>query len=240
MNYPRGLPSWIVNLKLKYLEPVRVPEKLEEYFFYLYLRADVDNVEQKFLKINLSPKRLERLKKLHAKDFEKYKKVFQQWSESRKTSQLFLELEEQMQVFQRPVDFKGKDDVDYDDNFQIRDKSFSFLPLPIFIANQFLFLDEPVKPPDNVVEYFCYYYFTNSNLCTFDEDWLYWNSKWKSLNADRRKIIMDNFELTRENFYFCHDAWKRSLNSNDCENFAAYEKLREQIKLLIKTPDLQN
>jgi len=237
MANPCGLPAWIVNLKLNYLEPVAVPQDVAEYYYFVYSRGSVPDPEKSFSEIKFPRGALERLEKIHEKDYLRYQATVKKWEASRKTqlSKEFLQLEWEMQSLQPVLDtpllkFSKP---------QIRERKHFSLPLPKFICNQFLFADEPVKPPENVLEYYCYYerdWDKNDKRIRvepFDQAPLSWSSVWTRLSTDKRESAEKKKKALRNAWFHAHEIWVTNLESRGLKGkFATFTELRDKIKML--------
>jgi hypothetical protein len=231
-RFPCGLPSWIVNCKLKYLEPIPIPESLEDFFFFVYLRLDVADPKKQFPLYGLTPKQLQKLDVLYNSHRCKYERVYAKWNENRYLSARFIDLELKMSQLLPVVTFENTT-FEKDPNVQIRSKTFDLLPLPKFMAKQFLFGKEPVKPPDLIDEYYCYYE-RNWNIernVTFDENPTKWADLWNRCSA-RKSIndsVMHNFLSLKENFDVAHESWLKTLSQEENQKFSAFKMLRSEI-----------
>jgi hypothetical protein len=231
-KFPCGLPSWIVNYKLKYLEPIPIPEELEDFFFFVYLRLDLDNVKHNFNLYGLSAKQLEKLSILHNEQRIKYLSTLDHWRNNRRVSAHFEHLENEMAKLLPKVKF-SQCGFEKDPNFQIRFRDYAFLSLPKFIANQFLFGKEPVKPPDSVEEYFCFYernWNSERKSFTFDENPQKWRETWQYCSSRKHfDRVPNNFLSMKENFDVCHETWQRTLSIEEKQNFRNFKTLRSEI-----------
>jgi hypothetical protein len=236
MTYPNGLPAWIVNFRLKYLEPIAVPEKFEEYVFFVYQRTSVADPVESFSKLKLCPNQMKKLLTSHQRDLEEYKHVYQQWLNSRKVSDEFLKLE--LQMFEILKEFP---DIPFEiypfiSKFNVVEKrEHVSLPLPKFIANQFLFLNEPIRPPNSIEEYLCYYETSwdhERSRGTFDETPDKWDRAFYRKSSEEKLNLVKNFDTLKHNYDVVHDTWKRTLTVDQMQKFSEYCILRDQIKML--------
>ena len=230
MAYPCGLPAWIVNSKLSYLEPVPVPSVLAEYYYFVYLRTSVPDPSASFSAASFKARQRQTLSNIHQADLKEYKKAVAAWKKNRKECQKFLELEREMKKLQpllkTPL-LKGP-------KIQIRkERRHLSIPMPKFICNQFLFADEPVEPPKNVIEYFCYYErnWEEEEREPFDQDPEVWSALWKRQTGKARQLVEKNLKDLINNFVAAHDVWLSNLGDLE-DHFKKYKNLRDEIKRL--------
>lgn len=233
--YPNGLPSWIVNYKLRYLEPIPIPKCVKEYYMFVYLRSSNEDLNAV---AGLSKDCQNKIYLIHNNDLKNYQTRLRIWESSRNLSSEFLKLEREMHDLQPTV---ALDNFDIK-NCQTRVREHYSNSLPKFIANQFLFGNEPVEPPSSLLEYYCFYerswdsertiFTIDGKLTTYDENPGLWDKKWKRLSADFKSSITLKWDVLRNNYQEAHDTWKRCLNFEDQQKFMKFCVLRENIKKL--------
>jgi len=217
---PAGLPSWIINCKLKYMEPIPIPKSLAEYYFFVDQQKD-------FIQDNQRLDRNPTLVRNHKESLEKYERVIAAWipgsavdADCRKE---FLNLESQMRNLLPTAEFQSPTDV----RKVCRDRIHCSIPLPKFICNQFLFGDEPIKPPEDICVFNWYYGRNWSNRSNHTD-------KYHEKRADiRNKKMLQQLQTDLFNVYpETHKKWYDRLSSDAKIVFKKYNQLRTQIKKL--------
>lgn len=215
------------------MEPIPIPKEVSEYYYFVYQRTEVSNPLKKFEERKMKDASLNALCLNHYEDLIQYNKKYTIWEETRNVSENFINLESLMNKLLPTV---ALENIEKTPLSKIRSRSHIVKSLPKFICNQFLFGDEPVKPPESFIEYFCYYerdWDTSQYFEPFDgKNSEIWIDVQKHHTRHSKEIQSNNYETLKANFDEAHETWYRNLSYDMQKRFQEYAELRKEIKKL--------